>query len=64
MEKNNSAATHRVGTLTLGCMLILFGILFLIHMIVPVIGYLFIFRLWPCIFIMLGIEVLLIKKQT
>ena len=51
--------THRVGTITFGCVLILFGILFIIHMFVPSLTYDLIFRLWPCMFILLGIEVLL-----
>lgn len=50
---------HRVGTMTFGLVLILSGILFLTHMVFPVLDYEFIFRLWPCIFIFLGIEVLL-----
>lgn len=49
---------HRVGTITFGCTLIIFGVLFLLHMIVPSFGYEFIFRLWPCILIFLGIEIL------
>lgn len=50
---------HRVGTITFGCVLILFGILFITHMFLPDLTYGIIFRLWPCIFILLGIEVLL-----
>ena len=51
--------THRVGTITFGSMLILFGSLFLVHMFVPALSYCVIFHLWPCVFILLGIEVLL-----
>lgn len=51
--------THRVGTITFGCVLILFGVLFIVHMFLPSLTYDFIFRLWPCMFILLGIEVLL-----
>jgi len=55
---------HRVGTVTLGLMLIIFGILFLVHMIIPVISYDFIFRLWPFMLITLGIEVLWVNVRN
>ncbi len=51
--------THKVGTITLGGMLIIFGILFLLRTLVETISYQFIFNLWPVIFIFLGIEILL-----
>lgn len=51
--------THKVGTLTLGLMLILFGVLFLVHLFGGVLSYRLIFNLWPVIFISLGVEVLL-----
>lgn len=50
--------THRVGTITLAVMLILFGTLFLLHAFFPALNYAEIFRLWPCIFIFLGLEIL------
>lgn len=50
--------THRVGTLTAGLLLILVGVLFLVHLFVPAVNYLFIFRFWPCILVLLGIEML------
>lgn len=50
---------HKVGTITFGCVLVIFGILFSTHMFFPSLTYDFIFRLWPCILIFLGIEVLL-----
>lgn len=50
--------THRVGTFTLGGLLISFGILFLLRLFLVDISYEFIFRLWPVIFIFLGIEIL------
>lgn len=49
---------HRIGAVTSGALLILFGLLFLLKQFVPAIGYLFIFRLWPIIFIALGVEIL------
>ncbi|MBQ8821710.1 MAG: hypothetical protein IJZ82_03640 [Lachnospiraceae bacterium] len=50
---------HRVGTVTFGCCLILFGVLFLSRLFIPAFPIDFVFRLWPCMFIILGIEVLL-----
>lgn len=55
---------HRVGTMTLGVGLITFGILFLLKIIMPTMDYLFIYRLWPTIFILLGVEVLLSCKKS
>lgn len=49
---------HRVGTLTLGCLLVIFGTLFLVHMFLLALSYQFIYRLWPILFISLGLEVL------
>ena len=51
--------THRVGTLTLGGMLIIFGLLFLIRIFVDTLSFAFIFKLWPVIFIFLGVEILI-----
>ena len=51
--------THKVGTITLGGMLIVFGILFLLRLFIPTMSYEMIFRLWPVIFIFLGGEVLI-----
>lgn len=59
MENKTERSIHRVGTMTSGIALIVFGILFLLHMIVPTVNFLFIFRLWPVILIMLGIEILI-----
>lgn len=51
--------THKVGTLTLGLMLVLFGVLFLIHLFGGMLSYHLIFSLWPLTLISLGAEVLL-----
>lgn len=58
MEQKQSIKIRRIGTLTFGCMMILFGALSLIHVFVPQLDYRVIFRCWPCILIALGIEVL------
>lgn len=44
--------THKVGTFTLGCTLILFGVLFLVRLFGGVLTYSFIFRLWPVVFLL------------
>lgn len=62
-EEVKAIKSRRVGTLTLGICLIIFGILFLVHMILPALSYGFIFRLWPCIFIVLGVEILLSTRS-
>ena len=50
--------THKVGTFTLGCTLILFGVLFLVHLFGGLLTYSFIFRLWPVVLIGMGTEAL------
>lgn len=67
-EKQNKTVVktihaHRVGSITFGCVLVLFGSLFLAHLLVPVLTYALIFRLWPCIFIMLGVEILVANMR-
>jgi UDP-N-acetylmuramyl pentapeptide phosphotransferase/UDP-N-acetylglucosamine-1-phosphate transferase len=51
--------THRVGTVTLGGMLIAFGVLFLLRIFLIDLSYEIIFKLWPIIFIFLGSEILI-----
>ncbi len=51
--------THRVGTITLGGMLVVFGLLFLLRIFVATLSFDIIFKLWPIIFIILGIEILI-----
>ena len=64
MDENvKEVRTHRVGSITLGSTLVLFGILFLVHLFVPVLTYEIIFHIWPCIFILLGIEILLANRK-
>lgn len=54
---------RRVGSVTCGILLILFGVLFGIHLFYPALSYEMIFRLWPCILIALGIEMLLAGRK-
>lgn len=55
---------HRIGSITSGGVLILFGILFLLQFALPVISYAFIFRIWPVILIALGVEILYANLKT
>lgn len=51
--------THRVGTVTLGVTMIATGVLYLLNLFWNVLDYLWIWKLWPVIFILLGVEILL-----
>jgi len=51
--------THRVGTITLGVTMVSIGILYLIQIFWGGIEYAWICKLWPVIFILLGVEILL-----
>lgn len=50
---------HKVGTVTLGLTMIIIGILCLARLVFPAIDLIWIIRLWPIIFITLGVEILL-----
>ena len=51
--------THRVGTITTGLAMIVFGVLLLLHSVFGLMAYETIFAFWPVILIGLGIELLL-----
>lgn len=58
--------TRRVGSITLGVTLVFFGLLFLARMFLESLDYVLIMKLWPLVFVFLGIEVLLsclVKKE-
>ena len=62
METVNNMQTyriHRVGTVTAGASMVVFGILLLIHSVFGFIDYQMVFSLWPLILIGLGAELLL-----
>lgn len=61
---NKHYRTHRVGTVTLGISLVGIGVLFLLHMFFSEISYQFIYKVWPVIFILLGIEILLANGKS
>lgn len=50
---------RRVGTFTLGLVLIVFGGLLFLHTFIPTLSLTFIFSLWPLVLIILGLEVLI-----
>lgn len=49
----------RVGSFTFGLTMVIFGVLFLVHSFVPSVDYIWIFRCWPVVFILLGVEILI-----
>lgn len=49
---------RRVGTLTTGIVLIVFGILFIMRLVFPLLNYTTILSLWPLVLIFLGIEIM------
>lgn len=57
-QETKRIQTRRVGSVTFGIALVCYGILFLVHIFVPMVKYSFIFRCWPMIFILLGSEIL------
>lgn len=61
MDKKETIHVHRVGTVTAGASLVVFGSLFLLHYFLKNITYTLIFHLWPLILICLGVEILLSK---
>lgn len=66
MEKqaeNNITRKHRVGTITLGAGMIGVGSLFLGHMIFPDLSYTWVYKVWPVILIMLGVEILFANSK-
>ncbi|MGN0377396.1 MAG: LiaI-LiaF-like domain-containing protein [Suilimivivens sp.] len=54
---------RRVGSVTFGTVLIVTGILFLVHIFFPAFNYFLIYRFWPVILILLGVEVLVGSRQ-
>lgn len=63
-EETGTLRTRRVGSVTFGLTLILFGVLFLLHIVIPSLDYEMIFRCWPVVFILLGVEILLENHRS
>ena len=55
---------RRVGSVTFGLTLVLFGVLFLIHIVVPTLHYEMIFQFWPVVFVLLGVEILVENHKS
>lgn len=55
---------RRIGSVTFGITLLCYGVLFLIHIFVPMLKYQYIFRCWPVIFILLGCEILVENHKS
>ncbi len=56
--ENTTIRVHRLGSVTFGVVLVLLGALFMIHLILPALNFMMVFRLWPVVLILLGVEVL------
>ena len=54
---------RKIGTVTLGAVLVLFGFLFLVHTFWQGLDYTMIMKCWPLILISLGVETLLSVRQ-
>jgi len=63
-EESGTLRTRRVGSVTFGMTLILFGVLFLLHMVVPTLHYELIFRFWHVVFVLLGVEILVENHKS
>lgn len=54
---------RRIGSVTFGITLVVTGVLLLAHLFYPAFNYMMIYRFWPVVLILLGIEVLLGSRQ-
>lgn len=55
---------RRVGSVTFGLTLILFGVLFGLHTVIPSLHYEVIFQFWPVVFVFLGVEILVENHRS
>ncbi len=62
MEKQ--VRTHRVGAITAGLSMVVFGVLFILHLFIGSLDYALIFRLWPIMLIGLGVELLISNYKS
>lgn len=58
-QEKTSFREHRVGSVTAGVSMIVFGMMFILQLFFNILNYEIIFKLWPLILIGLGIEILL-----
>lgn len=54
---------RRVGSITCGTLMIVFGILFMVHMFYPPLSLGTIMKLWPLILIALGVEMIAASRK-
>ena len=54
---------HKVGSISAGASLILFGCAFFAHTFFDVLNYALILKFWPLILVSLGIEILFYRKE-
>lgn len=57
-RRTNNMAAKRVGSVTFGLTLVVFGVMFLLSAFIKSFNYLDVIKFWPVIFISLGIEML------
>lgn len=60
---HQTVSIRRVGSVTFGVVLIVTGILFLIHLFFPAMDFYSVYRFWPVMLILLGLEVLAGSRQ-
>lgn len=58
-KETETYQSHRVGTITTGLSMVVFGVLFLVHLLFNVLNYEMIFSFWPLMLVSLGMELLL-----
>ena len=58
-EETIEKRTRRVGTVTIGVSMVVFGVMFLLSSVFELVSYGTVFALWPLILILLGIELLI-----
>lgn len=57
-KKKEKVKVRRVGTVSIGLCMVVFGVMFLLCSVFEIIAYETVFALWPVIFITLGMELL------
>lgn len=58
-EKKDATKTRRVGTISVGLSMIVFGIMFLLCSVFGILSYRTVFAMWPAILVVLGLEILI-----
>ena len=58
-EKKDTTKTRRVGTISVGLSMVVFGIMFLLCSVFGILSYRTVFAMWPAILVVLGLEILI-----